>query len=173
MKKLLVALFCASMLAAQDSTAPPSNDPTRPVPSYTVAAVNDLPVWRSGKVMAAHVKIAVPVSLTAAEVGKAIAAAAASSTLEWMPKLIDEDTIEATLPIRTHELVVDIAYTATEYTIKYKNSKNLGYNKETQEIHENYKAWLRNLDNGIQRALQVAAIQKALAGSSESRPAAP
>jgi hypothetical protein len=150
MRKLLVALFCASMLAAQDYDTTPSGVLAEPVAS------------------------AVPVSLTAAEVGKAIAVAAAASKFDWIPKLIDEGTIEATLPIRKHELVVDIAYTATEYTIKHKSSKNLDYNKEHQTIHKNYKEWLQNLNTGIQRALHAAAIQKALADpSDEGRPATP
>jgi hypothetical protein len=143
-RKLLVALFCVSTLAAQDYDTTPSGALAEPVTS------------------------AVPVSLTAHEVGKAIAIAAAASKFDWTPKLIEEGTIEATLPIRKHELVVDITYTATEYTIKYKSSKNLGYDKRDNTIHKNYKEWLQNLDTGIQRALQATAIQRALSDSSGS-----
>jgi hypothetical protein len=158
MRKLLVALFLAPLLFAQN-----------------------VPV---GKVLIEPVTSAVPASLTAREVGKAIAVATAASKFDWIPKLIDEGTIEATLPIRRHELIVVITYTATEYTINYKSSKNLEYEEveyqtffkkqsvKYQTIHQNYSEWLQNLDTGIQRALHAAAIQKALTGASKESQAA-
>jgi hypothetical protein len=172
MRKLLVALFCASMLAAQDYV------PTKP-DMPTVTAVDDLP-WESHKVVAWPVKRAVPVGLTASEVRKAIAASAAALT--WAPSLVDEGAIEAKLLVRTHELVVDITYTATEYTISYKSSKNLNYSEKYkiiskkavlyQTIHGKYKVWLKNLDARIQSALQAVAVQKVLADPSDEGQAA-
>jgi hypothetical protein len=161
MRKLLAAIFCASALAAQGS-------------DDHLGAVNMF--VPKGRVLITPVISAVPGSLTAAEVGKAIAAAVASSTFEWMPKLTDEGTIEARLLVRTHKLVVDIAYNETKYTINYKSSENLYYSEgfafkksvKYATIHENCEVWLRSLDTGIQRGLQAAAIQKALTSPSES-----
>jgi hypothetical protein len=94
---------------------------------------------------------AVYASITVAEVEKAIMAAA--SALYWIPVPINDGIIEANLFIRKHELVVDIAYTATEYTIRYKSSKNLNYDEKKHTIHRNYEPWIKNLNNKIQEVL--------------------
>jgi NADH:ubiquinone oxidoreductase subunit len=153
-----------AILVAQGYTLPK-------VQGRTVASVDELPHASGGWVLAMPVIIAVRENVTATEVGKAIAAAA--SAHGWIPKLINEGTIEARLPIRTHELVVDIDYGAIFYAIKYKRSFNLRYDENRQTIHRNYKAWLKELDTGIQGVLQATAIQKALSDPSENPLATP
>jgi len=96
---------------------------------------------------------AVRANVTATKVGKAITAAA--TELKWIPSPINSGTIEAKLLVRSHELVVDIVYTATEYTIKYKSSKNLNYDEKKHTIHRKYDQWVSNLDVRIQKTLAI------------------
>ena len=75
--------------------------------------------------------------------------------LKWKEcKVIEPDHIEATLNVRTHSLVVNIYYSDKEYTIIYKDSKNLKYNGK--KIHSAYQKWILNLDKYIQTNLIAA-----------------
>ena len=58
--------------------------------------------------------------------------------------------------LRAHQAVVDIAYDAKSYNIRYKSSKGLLYGeadhtsgRETREIHRSYNDWIKNRDNAI------------------------
>jgi hypothetical protein len=53
----------------------------------------------------------------------------------------------ATLDLRTHHAVVEIAYNAKSYSIAYKESNNLNY--DGKSIHRNYNGWIHNLQNAI------------------------
>lgn len=88
-------------------------------------------------------------SLKADQVKGAIVAAA--SSLGWRISDQKPGHIEATLNLREHEAVVDIPYSATSYSIKFKSGKNIG-EKEGQ-IHRNYNGWVQNLDNKIRAEL--------------------
>jgi len=103
------------------------------------------------KVPTTPVTSEVRAKVSVAQVGEAISAAA--TELKWIPNSIGKNTIEARLFVRSHELFVDITYSATEYTIKYKSSKNLEYDETKQTIHRKYAQWLRNLDVRIQKKL--------------------
>ena len=56
------------------------------------------------------------------------------------------------LALRTHVAVVDVDYTQTVYSIKYRESTNLGQSGDT--IHRNYNGWIQNLDKAIKVQLQ-------------------
>lgn len=88
---------------------------------------------------------------SASDVEKAIIAAATS--LDWMTKKGPDGDIEARLLVRTHELTITITFSASEYTITYKDSKNLNYNAKKQTIHGNAGRWLNNLDVAIKREI--------------------
>jgi hypothetical protein len=89
--------------------------------------------------------------LTLNEVTKAIVAAGAKHG--WAMQVVKPGSIVATLILRGHVAVVDIPYTTKSYSIIYKSSENLNYNKESNSIHSNYNAWIRNLHVSIQRNL--------------------
>ena len=59
--------------------------------------------------------------------------------------------MEGTLNLRSHTAIVDITYDTRTYSIKYKDSTNLGY--DGRNIHSNYNGWIENLDKGIQTQL--------------------
>jgi hypothetical protein len=46
---------------------------------------------------------------------------------------------------------VDVRYTATTYSITYKDSTNLNY--RDGQIHKNYNGWIENLDRDIRNEL--------------------
>ena len=102
-------------------------------------------------VLTSPVTSTVPSKVSASAVGKAITAAATG--LKWIPHTVDGKTIEAKLLVRSHELVVNIAYSSSQYTISYKSSKNLDYNEKKQTIHRKYAEWVRNLDVAIQKEI--------------------
>jgi hypothetical protein len=73
----------------------------------------------------------------------------AGMTRGWVVKAVGPGHMEGTLLIRTHMAKVDIVYDATGYSIRYKDSENLGY--KNGKIHRNYNKWVQNLDMDIQR----------------------
>ncbi|MFK0572860.1 hypothetical protein [Endozoicomonas sp.] len=59
--------------------------------------------------------------------------------------------IAASVDVRDHKAVVDIAYSATGYGIEYRDSTNL--NHKGNNIHRNYNKWVVLLDREIQQQL--------------------
>ena len=83
--------------------------------------------------------------LTAEQVRGAIVRA--GSALGWIMKDDGPGKITGTLMLRTHTAVVDIPYSASNYSILYKSSVDL---KEANgQIHKNYNGWITNLTRGI------------------------
>lgn len=74
----------------------------------------------------------------------------------WVPRKVDDNTIQATLNVRAHVAIVDITFDSDSYTITYKGSNNLKYNGET--IHPNYNSWIKNLNNNINAELALQTI---------------
>src|SRR4051812_34334178 len=109
-----VALVAAVVLAACQTLAPIQN-----VQSASVASSANKP-------------------LTTDQVRGAIVRA--GSTLGWVMKDDGPGRINGTLLLRTHTAVVDIPYSATDYSILYKSSIDL---KEANgQIHKNYNGWI-------------------------------
>lgn len=86
-----------------------------------------------------------PPGATGKQVGDAIRRAGAG--LGWNMKATGPGKIEATLRLRTHVAVVDIAYSTKSFSISYKDSENLGY--DGTNIHKNYNGWVQNLEKAI------------------------
>lgn len=86
---------------------------------------------------------------SAADVQKAILRAGAA--LGWQMKTVRPGLIEGRLALRKHVAVVEIPYTARSYSIRYKDSTNLGHDGDN--IHRNYNGWVQNLDRNIQSQL--------------------
>jgi hypothetical protein len=90
---------------------------------------------------------------TVDDVQKAILRAGA--TLGWQMAQQEAGKVEGVLVLRNHRAVVDIAYDARNYSIKYKDSSNLNYAPEAQTIHNNYNGWIQNLDKAIRAQLSM------------------
>lgn len=90
----------------------------------------------------------------------------------WRVEPAGPGHIIATLVVRArHTAVVDITYSRESYSIKYKNSDNLGYrasdtsrpmiddtgsvtSSKEPVIHPNYNKWVQRLNDAIFRELQ-------------------
>ncbi|MDR3073371.1 MAG: hypothetical protein LBV01_01440 [Deltaproteobacteria bacterium] len=92
------------------------------------------------------------VSLTKEQAAKAITQA--GSRLGWQIRQVSTGLLEGTLRNRQHLVVVDIPYTAKEYSIKYKSSSDNMYS-EDGKIHKSYNRWVRNLEKEIGIAAQM------------------
>ena len=84
-------------------------------------------------------------TLSADQVRAAIIRAGAG--LGWQITEEAPGKLVGTLVLRSHTAVVDIFYTATTYTIKYRSSINL--DERGGQIHKNYNGWISNLVKGI------------------------
>ncbi|HEX4327409.1 MAG TPA: hypothetical protein VH105_11355 [Burkholderiales bacterium] len=117
--KLVAALFCAVMLGACTSQ-----------PIYSVP---EQPI--STNVKNAGLK----------DVHLAIVRGA--THLGWVLKEQGPNSVLATLDLRTHQAVVEIAYNTKTYSIAYKESSNLNY--DGKSIHRNYNGWVHRLQDSI------------------------
>jgi hypothetical protein len=61
------------------------------------------------------------------------------------------DMLVGTLMLRSHTAVVEIPYSATSFSIKYRSSINL--DQSGGNIHKNYNGWIQNLYKGINTQL--------------------
>lgn len=77
----------------------------------------------------------------------------AGAALGWQMKDEGANTVVGTIQLRKHTAIVEIPYSASNYSIKYRSSENLDENNGT--IHKNYNGWIQNLQRGI--AAQLAA----------------
>lgn len=90
-------------------------------------------------------------NVTAKDVKTAIFTAGAG--LGWQMKEVEPGHIVGSLYLRKHVAVVDIPYTASSYSITYKDSTELGY--DGTNIHSNYNGWIQNLDRSIRASLSA------------------
>ena len=96
----------------------------------------------------ANTTTATQAALTAEDVRRAIIAACAQKG--WRPYEQTPGVIEAQLVVRgKHTVIVDIPYTAQNYSIKYKSSTNMEYKADSGKIHPNYNKWVNMLNNEI------------------------
>jgi hypothetical protein len=71
----------------------------------------------------------------------------AATGLGWQVDPARPGAVRATLNLRSHVAVVEIAYDETVFNIRYVDSRNLGYTGTS--IHKNYNGWIRNLERAI------------------------
>lgn len=79
----------------------------------------------------------------------------AGAGLGWIVRKTSDNTAVATLNLRSHQAVVAINFSQTDYSINYKASIDLDYNEEEYTIHSNYNGWIQNLNNAIQVQLSL------------------
>ena len=84
------------------------------------------------------------------DISKAIVRA--GTGLGWQMNPDRPGHLTGRLLLRTHVAVVDIDYTQSVYSIKYRESTNL--DAEGGNIHKNYNGWIQNLDKAIKTQLQ-------------------
>jgi hypothetical protein len=123
-KRIFVAA-CAVICLAACTTRPIMNVADQPV------------VTASGK------------PVTADQVRGAILAA--GTGLGWVMTPVSPGLVSGRLMLRDHVAVVDVRYSATTYSITYKDSTNLNY--RDGQIHKNYNGWIENLDRDIRAGL--------------------
>ncbi len=73
----------------------------------------------------------------------------AATARGWKVSEKNDSTIRAQLFARKHEVVIDIAYSGSSFSISYVDSKNMNYDGET--IHKKYMAWIERLRTDILR----------------------
>lgn len=71
----------------------------------------------------------------------------AGAALGWKIEPVKPGLMQGTLNLRTHTAVVEIPYSTTAFSIRYKDSANLNYTGDS--IHSNYNGWVQNLEKGI------------------------
>jgi len=71
--------------------------------------------------------------------------------LGWVMTPVSPGLVSGRLMLREHTAVVDVRYSATTYSITYKESTGLHY--RDGQIHRNYNSWIENLDRDIRAGL--------------------
>jgi hypothetical protein len=94
--------------------------------------------------------------LTAEQVKNAIIASGGRS--RWTASVQPGNVVRMTYSPRGHVAVVDVAYTAKTYSIRYADSSNLNYAADGKSgvIHPNYNKWVNNLRQAIEVSLRSA-----------------
>ncbi len=110
--------------------------------AITVVGCNSVPI---SNVSTTPVTTASNKSLSQDQVRAAIVRAGAA--LGWQFKDEGASTLNGSINLRTHSADIEIPYSATSYSIKYRSSTNL--DAKDGSIHKNYNGWIRNLNRGI------------------------
>ncbi len=76
------------------------------------------------------------------------------AALGWQMRDDGPGKLTATLNLRKHTAVVEIAYNTATYSITYKSSVEL--DEADGKIHKNYNGWIQNLNRGISAQLTAA-----------------
>lgn len=83
----------------------------------------------------------------------------------WTARSVNPSVIQADITVRnTFFAAVDIHYSASQFRIAYRDSRELGY--KDGKIHRNYNRWVYNLDRSIVRELNTVSSQSLLQQSS-------
>lgn len=87
----------------------------------------------------------------------------------WTARSVDPSVIRADITVRnTFFAAVDIHYSASQFRIAYRDSRELGY--KDGKIHRNYNRWVYNLDRSILRELNTLSSQNILQQQSNATP---
>ena len=89
-----------------------------------------------------------PVTITNGLPMKEIVMKAAHQKM-WRPEALEDGKVRCTLNIRAHEVVVDVLYTDSSFSIRYVSSVNMNYDPTLNTISPKYNQWVRNLQREI------------------------
>lgn len=92
--------------------------------------------------------------LSKEQVRKTIITAAANRG--WVISDTNDNELQATLNLRTHQAVVRIPYSEKAYSIVFVSAKNL--DEKNGKIHPNYNRWVNNLNADIRRFMQIESL---------------
>lgn len=67
----------------------------------------------------------------------------------WLPQAVNDGTVRCTLNLRGHQVIVDVLYTDSTFSIRYVSSENMRYDPKTNTISPKYNQWVRNLQREI------------------------
>ncbi|PYB94627.1 hypothetical protein [Pseudomonas fulva] len=85
----------------------------------------------------------------------------------WTARSVGASVIQADITVRnTFYAAVDIHYSASQFRIDYRDSRELGY--DDGKIHRNYNRWVYNLDRSIVRQLNALSADQLLQRSNAS-----
>lgn len=70
------------------------------------------------------------------------------------PGRIEAKQVDTGKKEKVYVAVIDVKYSTKTVTITYKDSKDLGYNKEKNEIDSKYTGWIRKLEKNIKKILE-------------------
>lgn len=90
-------------------------------------------------------------ALTADQVRNAIVGA--GNGLGWTMTPAAPGLVTGRIALRGHTAQIDVRYTATTYSITYKDSTNLDF--KDGQIHKNYNGWIENLNRDIRGNLMA------------------
>ncbi len=73
----------------------------------------------------------------------------------WNAQPAGEGALLLDIEVREHKATVEVSFTASEFSIRYKDSTKLGYEKKGSEelIHPNYNRWVDYLRKDIKSEL--------------------
>ena len=77
----------------------------------------------------------------------------AGAALGWQMKDEGPNMLVGTIALRNHSAVIEIPYSANNYSVKYRSSANL--DEKNGNIHKNYNGWIQNLQRGINAQLSA------------------
>lgn len=75
----------------------------------------------------------------------------------WIISQIRPGLAQGKLNVRNHFAVVEIPYNNKNFSINYKDSRNLKYDAAKDQIHNNYNGWVQNLERSI--LLELSALE--------------
>jgi hypothetical protein len=116
--------------------------------AIAVAGCNTMPIQNVSQAAATN---AAGKPLSKDQVRGAIVRAGAA--LGWQMKDEGPNMLVGTIQLRKHTAVVEIPYSASDYSIKYRSSVNL--DEKDGSIHKNYNGWIQNLTRGINTQLSA------------------
>ena len=104
-----------------------------------------------GKAIYSVKKEVVPTKITVKQMKSAIISAA--NERGWTVKNVSDGVIHTTYYRGKYMAKLEVTYSASTYSINYLKSKNLKY--DGQKIHGTYNKWVKNLENTIDRKLDI------------------
>lgn len=82
----------------------------------------------------------------------------ALTTRGWQLLKRSSGSVDAQYARRDFSVTINVSYTASAFSVTYKDSNGLRYDPESRTIHQNYNRWINNLRLDIPRLVSNAAL---------------
>lgn len=124
--------------------------------ALVIAGCRAAPIYNAEDVAFASPPAATPRTFTLDDYKNAIIRAGAKRG--WTFEEVEPGHLIGNVAVRNkHFATVDVIYDTNDFSILYKDSRNLNYNASRKEIHPNYNSWVSNLQKDIQA--EIAAMK--------------